>query len=437
MTLARGTQPDDNALHAWWTVAVLCALFAVSMLDRFILMVLAKPMAQSIRITDEQTGLLFGAGFAIVYTLGGILIARKLDKGNRKALVVIGVLIWSCSTIGSAFVSSFGQLLVLRSGVAVGEAFLTPAAVSIIADLFKPERRGFATSIYVSSGALMTPGAFLVGAAILASVAGLSGVTGLEPWRVTLIAVGVPGIFLAMVLHFTVREPERLGYAASGGSSAAPVDSGFFAGNPRLWITLTLLHGLTALAYMGWISWTSTVLMRNFGMSVEYAGQIFGLVGMIGSAAGILCWPALDLAISKWRGGRSATALLYFSACIGSTAMVIVTGFADSVTMIMMANVVALFCINGTAVLPNVMVQNASPSPNRARLAALVILSNGLIGTGIGPVLTPFVARHFYDPALGLGLAMSTVAAIALPILIVLGIRIQEPYLRAVEEGRS
>ncbi|MBV8191563.1 MAG: MFS transporter [Alphaproteobacteria bacterium] len=434
--LASGTQANVNPLSAWWTVVVFCALYAVSMLDRLILLVLARPMAATLNITDEQIGLLFGTGFAVVYTLGGLLIARKLDKGNRKALVVIGVSIWSLSTIASAFVSSFPVLLLLRSGVAIGEAVLTPAAVSILADLFKPGRRGLPTSLYGSSGPVMAPGAFIVGASVLAAASGLAGATGLEPWRITLILVGLPGVILALALQFTVSEPRRVPDMPTHAPAAEAVNLGFFAGHPRLWLMISVMHAVCSVAFMGWLAWTTALLIRKFGMSVENAGQVFGLVGLIGSVAAILFWPTLDMRISRLLG-RSAAALLYVVATIGSTLVVIITGVAQNVTIVLIADVLALFFCNGVIVLPNLMVQNASPSANRARLAALIILANGLVGTGFGPLLTAAVAGRFFDKVNGLGPAMSTVGLIALPVLIVLGIGIQKPYRRAIEARRG
>ncbi|MBN0210508.1 MFS transporter, partial [Pseudomonas aeruginosa] len=106
-------------------------LYTVSMIDRFVLSVVAQPVTESLGLTNTQMGMLLGAGFAILYSLSGVPIAHLIDKGNRKRIVACGVLFWSLMTAASAFTTEFTSLMICRAGVAIGEAVLTPAAISL------------------------------------------------------------------------------------------------------------------------------------------------------------------------------------------------------------------------------------------------------------------------------------------------------------------
>ena len=111
------------------TVALLTLLYAVSYVDRSILALLALPVSQSLALDDRQLALLLGVGFALFYAVGGLVLAHFVDTRNRRIVVTAGVVVWSLSTILSGFANGFWMMLILRSGVALGEAVLTPAAI--------------------------------------------------------------------------------------------------------------------------------------------------------------------------------------------------------------------------------------------------------------------------------------------------------------------
>ncbi|HBP1145598.1 MFS transporter [Pseudomonas plecoglossicida] len=159
---------ERTTFHAgrWYVVAVLAMLYAVSMIDRFVLSVVAQPVTESLGLTNTQMGLLLGAGFAILYSLSGVPIAHLIDKGNRKRIVACGVLFWSLMTAASAFTTDFTSLMICRAGVAIGEAVLTPAAISLIGDMFSRKDRALPTSCYMATSNIMATGSFLLGALV-------------------------------------------------------------------------------------------------------------------------------------------------------------------------------------------------------------------------------------------------------------------------------
>jgi predicted MFS family arabinose efflux permease len=112
--------------RAWMTLCLLGLLYLVSFVDRFILALLVQPLKQDLGISEVQLGLLFGTAFALFYALLGLPFARLADRYDRRRLILAGAVLWSLSTIASGFANSYGWLVLLRVGLAIGEAALTP-----------------------------------------------------------------------------------------------------------------------------------------------------------------------------------------------------------------------------------------------------------------------------------------------------------------------
>lgn len=177
-------------------------LFTLNFIDRILISVVAEPLIREFKITDLQFGLLSGIGFALMYTLMGIPIARLAERYNRVKIIAASVIMWSAMTALCGVAGSFISLLIFRVGVGIGEAGLTPAANSIIADYFPPRSRARAIAIYslgITFGGIL---ANLFGGPIAQAFS----------WREAFIALGVPGLFFGVIFLFVVKEPPR-GYA--------------------------------------------------------------------------------------------------------------------------------------------------------------------------------------------------------------------------------
>jgi MFS family permease len=291
------TTPQAGAHPArrWWTIALLGLLLAVSFVDRQILALLVNPIGKELRLSDTRLGLLYGAGFGILYSLAGLPLAQWLDRSARIRIVVFGVVAWSCATIAAGFSRDYWALLACRSGVAIGEAVLTPAAVSLIADMFAPDRRTLPTSLYTAVASLMGVGAFALGGAAVDFATRLSPAVGLEPWRLTLVLVGLPGLFLATILAFTGREPDRRQDA---------LDKAPYASVPAAWRYLVAERGVLApflgavalisIAIYAMLSWAVTLMMRGYGLRPAEAGYLFGI-----SLVGVVVGPLITAMIAE------------------------------------------------------------------------------------------------------------------------------------------
>ena len=169
--------------QARYALGLLVVVYVFNMVARNILHVLLESIKEDLGATDLQLGLLVGPAFAVFYTFAGLPIARIADRSSRRTVISIGLAVWSLMTAVSGLVRSYPQLLLARIGVGVGEASCSPAAHSLIADLFPPERRGRAFAIYAIGAPLGGVAGYLVGG----WVAEFFG------WRSALMVVGLPG----------------------------------------------------------------------------------------------------------------------------------------------------------------------------------------------------------------------------------------------------
>jgi MFS family permease len=199
--------------YAWYALGVLVLVYIINFIDRQILSILVTDIKADLRVSDAQIGFLYGTAFAVFYALFGIPLGRLADSWYRGRLMAMGLALWSSMTAFSGFANSFGMLAAARIGVGIGEASASPAAYSMISDWFPKERRATALSIYSSGlyigGALSLPiGGFVVSRWNAAYPDSASAPLGLAGWQAAFLAVGVPGLLLALWV-LTLREPQR------------------------------------------------------------------------------------------------------------------------------------------------------------------------------------------------------------------------------------
>ena len=200
--------------YRWYVLFVMMLVYAFNYIDRQIITILAPYLKADLRITDAQLGLLFGTAFALFYGLFGIPLARLADGWSRVKTLAIGLSFWSGMTALSGFSSNFGQLGIARIGVGVGEASATPAAVSLLGDYFDRRIRGtvlalYSVGVYIGAGLSLMIGGSVVVAWTNAFGSAETAPFGLAGWQVAFIAVGVPGLLLALIVLLTIREPGR------------------------------------------------------------------------------------------------------------------------------------------------------------------------------------------------------------------------------------
>jgi MFS family permease len=197
--------------YSWYVLSVLVVVYILNFIDRQILSILAVDIKADLGLTDADMGFLGGAAFAVFYALFGIPLGRLADNWNRKKLLSIGLALWSTMTALSGFARNQLTLSFARMGVGVGEATASPTAYSLISDYFPKKQRATALAIY-SSGLYLGGGVSLfIGALIVKAwneAYPVGGPMGLVGWQAAFLAVGIPGLLVALWVA-TLREPVR------------------------------------------------------------------------------------------------------------------------------------------------------------------------------------------------------------------------------------
>ncbi|MCR9093024.1 MAG: MFS transporter [bacterium] len=273
--------PEEfDSRYSNYVLGILFLVYVMNFVDRQILSILVEPIKKSLGATDTQMGFLTGFAFAIFYTTFGIPLARWADHGVRRSIIAIGLTVWSVMTGLCGLAQNFVQLALARIGVGIGEAAGSPPAHSLISDFFPPERRATAFSIYnfgIPVGVMI---GYLTGGWLDAFFG----------WRVAFMAAAVPGLVLALLLRFTVREPPR------GMSEVAPVEAETLPFREvvrtlmemKTFVLLSVGGGFAAFASYGFGSWVPAFLERSHGMPRSEIGTWIGLESGIGGVLGML-----------------------------------------------------------------------------------------------------------------------------------------------------
>lgn len=384
-------------------LALLFAAYAFNYVDRQILVILGEPIRTEFGLNDKQLGFLTGTVFALFYATLGVPIARIADRWNRVNILAGALALWSAMTAIGAAATNFTQLALARVGVGIGEAGGTPPAVSLLSDYFDERRRGTAMAIYQMGSTVGILIGFVVG----------GWVNQIWGWRVAMLAVGLPGVLLAIVIRLVVREPPR---TAPRSADAAP---GFGA-------ALRVLRGIRTLrwtnfaatcngiAVYGVMGWVPIYLMREFGLTTGQVGTSIGLIAGFAGSVGVLLGGWLsDLAGRRDPRWRALVPALSSALFVPLVVLVVNAGSATvAIALLVPAYLVALAYTGPVwAVL-----QTVSPPTLRATSASILLLLVNLIGLALGPQLIGIISDAMHDAGgnVGLRVGISVSAAFGL-----------------------
>lgn len=407
---------SSRVTAAWYALAVLCIVTLLSQLDRHVTTIIVAPLKKEFAISDTLFGLLHGYGFAITYAIFGIPFGRLVDRKNRRNIILFGLLGWSLLTSLSAFAGSYTQLLILRTGVGIGEAVLGPAAYSLLIDFFEPHKRGRATGVYYMAMSVGSGASLLLGGLLLSQIpaAGLNlgGFLALEPWRLLFLFAGLPGLF-ACLLMLTMREPPRRGVAASDAASVRDF-LGYVWQHKGLLIRISASGTLAATAGYGAGAWAPTLLQRNFGMSAAETGWPIGVAMIVGSIAGTLVSGALsDRAIKQGvLSGRTRPMLFGFITYVPAAFF----GVMGSPLLVVLGFVLLLFSVAMVQSATPLALQEAVPANMRGQIIALQYLILALAGIGLGPTLVGLITDSIFGSGAMVGWSLLT---LALPVALI------------------
>ena len=275
MTIAPPARTQSR-LYGWYVVTVLMLCQTLAALDAKLPFILVEALKHDLKLSDTQIGLITGPAFSLTYAIAAIPIAKLSDRGVRVHVITGAIVFWSMLTAIGGLAQGMKSLLVSRIGVAVGEAALTPAAHSIIADYTHKASRPKAIAIY-SLG-------LAIGTFLALSLGGY--LNDRFGWRTTLFATGATGIFMCVLVLTTVREPAR---EAPSGQRDLP--KGNFLSLLRNGPVRNLMLGGAILGISSGAlgSWAPAYVMRTFHLSATATGASFGAIAGGVAILGILC----------------------------------------------------------------------------------------------------------------------------------------------------
>ncbi|GER07335.1 MFS transporter [Iodidimonas muriae] len=435
--------PYPAPRYAWAVVALLLLIYTVSFIDRQVLALLVGPIKADLDVSDLEFGLLTGLSFALFYTFFGIPFARLVDSRSRRGLIAFGIAVWSIATAACGLARSFSMLFLARMGVGIGEATLTPAANSLISDLFAPHKRGRAISIYTLGIPLGSALAFLFGGAVIELVSSAGTRTlplfgEIRGWQMTFILVGLPGLLLSAAMLIFVKEPFRRGRAMTAGSSTVPVKETvrYFLQRWRVFVLGFIgIAFLSALGY-GTIYFIGAFYGRVHGFTPGQVGLVFGLVMLIAGTGGIL---TAGVITDRWMAqGRNDThfRLLILAILCGAP-------FAFSFPMvgspILATGLLALSIFFNNWVWGTAYAGVAAASPNelRGQATAIYLFVVNLIGMGLGPTMFGFFTTTVFADDSKIDLAYLWMALLCLPIALVCLLIARPAFAKQLAEVRA
>lgn len=410
--IAGRREPTLRPGRAWAMIAVLSALFVISMVDRFALGLLVEPLKRDLAVSDVQLGLLFGSAFAIFYGLITIPLARWADKGNRIKLIISAVVLWSICTILSGFATSFPMLVFLRIGLAVGEAALVPATYSLIADALPPDRRTFGGAIFNSFGMAGASSAYLIGsvAISLVNAAQAAGyLADLREWQAVFIIIGLPGILLVFAFAAFAREPLRASVALDVEMNSFRDVVQFMRSQGWLYPGLFVGAGCLVLGTNGFLAWTPAYLSRAYDLPIVEAGRLFGMYNLVTFVTASVLVPFIGVWCSRYR--QDAIVLVGMTCALFSTIFCVAAILQPSRSFFLIYAFAGMFFAVGGASNTISSFHKLTPAPMRATLTSMLLIFLTTVALGLAPPLVGGLSSQFASGKTALGAGLGLVSA--------------------------
>jgi MFS family permease len=270
-----------RARAAWWTLGVLTFVSILDWADRALISVVAEPLRHEFGLSDTELGFSMAFAFGIVRVFIGIPVGRLADTHNRRNILASALAIWSVMTVAFGMARTYTQLILARVIIGAGTTGAYPPTVSMISDLFPLRKRGFAMGIF-NTGSVI---GFSLGMAVGAMIVELYG------WRTAMIAFGLFGVVLAVLLFLILKEPLRRDSKGEEITTVGPPPLRkvlrFMLGQRSLFhliVAFSLVNIMDAVSGF----WTISFYVRSHGMSIGEAGTALGVVWFVAGLAGVL-----------------------------------------------------------------------------------------------------------------------------------------------------
>lgn len=401
------TEKLYTPLYRNYALGLLFLGYVVNFIDRSILSILLEPIKLELELTDTQLGLLGGLAFAIFYATLGIPIASLADRWNRVKVLSISMIIWSAMTAVCGFATNFMGLLLARIGVGVGEAGASPPSHSLISDYFPLEKRATALAIY----SLGIPVGNMIGNFVGGWGAAEFG------WRTTFLLVGLPGIAVAFLVLFTLREPPR-GMSEKVATKQDVPSPSMLETFRFLWAKRSFRHmgiaaGLHAFVSYGAGTWNAPFLIRSHEMPIVEVGSWLALISGIGSIGTFAGGYLADKLSARFDDRR------WYMYVSGISTLLLVpfqlVAYLHGDLWAVIGSLLVVSILGGMFLGPSFAIAHALVTVRmRAVASALLLFLLNIIGMGMGPyvvgMLSDLLAPGFAVSSLRYALAIAVFA---------------------------
>jgi MFS family permease len=367
---------SDNTYKKYMLV-VLLVISAFNYSDRLALNLVQQNIKTDLHLSDTELGFLTGLAFALFYSVMGIPIARWADRGNRISIIALTTGLWSLMVALSGVAANFAQLVLIRIGVAIGEAGCIPPAYSLIGEYFSRPERPRAMGVYM----LGAPLSAFIGYMVAGWLNDWFG------WRMMFLLLALPGLGLAVLAWFTLREPRRI--SADVVHAPPPPQQGMKEVFRALWVIPTyrrmlLAYSVSIFFSSGLSQWLPTFFIRSHGLRTGQVGTLFALAFGLSGFVGIYGGGALAsrYAPSNERLQLRILILLTAGLLILRPISFLLASTSGAIVL-MIACALAVYVGEGPLF---AIFQSLVPGRMRATSISIVYLCANLCGMGLGPL---------------------------------------------------
>lgn len=403
--------PLSSSRTTWTMVAVLTVFAMLAAIDKNFLTLAVPLIKADFGLSDVQIGLLIGLAFAVSNVAISLPAGWLADRANRRAIVAGGVLLWSVTAATCGFARSYGQLFLARVGVGLGEGISPPASYSLIRDGVPAEKRGMAYAIYALGTPFGSGLAFVIGGLLITAITSLDlhGVPllGKMPsWQIALVVIGVAGVPIAP-LAFIFPDPGR-GEAVAADRASFRATLAMAHEQRQVLVPLLIFSVLHAMIASGLAAWVPALLVRSYHLEVGGFGLILGLVLIGGATLGLI-----GAGIMMDRLGGIGPAIVAIMASVILTLSGSVAPHAPSISVYWPLQ--GIIIMSSVVYLPttSTLVAKVMPSTMIGTTMAFFLFVQGIVGSGLGPLVVAMFTQHVFGDAPGaLNAAITTVSLI-------------------------
>ena len=424
-TAGQSTHANAVSWRVWLpTVALFQFVYIVAHVHRQILSIVVGPVKASLGLSDLQIGLLQGFAFTAVIAVTAVMTAPIVDKGNRVRLVGIAMAIWCTMTIGCGLATNFGMMLFARTGLAIAEAVIPMAVLSLICDIVPRSSVPRAASLFIAASFLGSGFMLLGSGPLLAWLEIYRGqdlplIGALEPWRGLFFVLGAPGLMVGLLILAMMREPARqdVRNAADDGKSVLP----FLWANRDFFVSLLAFTAITvAVSYVVY-AWMPTYMIRVHGYNVKTAGLEVGSIFVTSGIAGCMfgAWIMSRSTDEQAMGHvvRTMVRLFYLFA-----PALVLMALAPNATVALILLAIAFFLMSAAVSSVMTPLPLMAPPYLRGRVTAVGGLVNSAIG-GLGPLVVGAITDIVFKAPDKIGDSLALTFAVACIIGLICGPR--------------